>query len=72
MGTQKDSSFNLNKENKQQVNIGAALQGRAVGVLEYAYGNYKVKTFGLVAFSENNPVIPRVNTQQILLRSPLM
>ena len=56
--------LNLNKENKQQVNIGAALQGRAVGVLEYAYGNYKVETFGLVAFSENNPVIPRVNTQQ--------
>jgi len=46
---------NLNSENKEKVNIGSRLLNEIIGVMDYSYGNYKIKAFGLVKFSQYTP-----------------
>lgn len=43
---------NLNSENKDKVSIGSRLMNEVIGVMDYSYGNYKIKAFGLVNFSQ--------------------
>ena len=56
--------LNLNQENKQSVSIGAVLQDKVIGVMDYSYGNYKVKVFGIVQLSETFPVTTGLITQE--------
>lgn len=52
--------LNLNSENMQRVNIGAELLGDVTGIIDYSYGNYKVKVFGIVQFTNAKPIEEKV------------
>ena len=56
--------LNLNQENKQSISIGAVLQEQVIGVMDYSYGNYKVKAFGIVQLSETFPMTTGLKTQE--------
>lgn len=44
--------LNLNKENKTRVNTGSELTEQITGVMDYSYGNYKIRVFGLANTTE--------------------
>ncbi len=46
---------NLNSINKDKVSVGSRLLNEIVGVMDYSYGNYKIKAFGRVNFSQHTP-----------------
>lgn len=54
----------LNPENKQRVNIGARLMSDVIGVMDYSYGNYKIRVFGKVSFSASNPKYPEKDSPE--------
>ncbi len=56
--------LNLNSENKQKVNIGAVLKSDVIGVMDYSYGNFKIKAFGKVDFSETTTEETVLDIQQ--------
>lgn len=49
---------NLNSENKGKVNLGSQLIRGITGVMDYSYGNYKIRAFGLVNIKNQEPVPP--------------
>lgn len=42
--------LNLNKENQEKIHVGASLDKPIIGIVDYAYGNYKVNVFGVASF----------------------
>lgn len=63
--------FNLNNENRHKVNLGSRLTKSVTGIVDYAYGNYKINVFGLADFSDVNPVIEQLdnNSQSLTIVS---
>ena len=53
--------LNLNTENRNKVNLGSRLNKNVTGIIDYAYGNYKINVFGLAEFSEVYPVVEQIN-----------
>ncbi len=43
--------LNLNKSNREKLNIGMQLIDEVMGIMEYSYGNFKVRVFGVPEFS---------------------
>lgn len=56
--------INLNQENTQKVNVGAELLQPITGVMDYSYGNYKIRAFGIVDFSEVDVAAPLLEFQE--------
>jgi len=63
--------LNLNNENRNKVNLGSRLTKSVTGIVDYAYGNYKINVFGLADFSDVNPVIEQLdnNSQSLTIVS---
>ena len=54
--------LNLNSSNTDAVNLGAGLNQKILGIMDYSYGNYKLNVFGRVNFNE--PDFPRGDVVQ--------
>ncbi len=52
--------LNLNNENSAKINLGSRLEESVTGIVDYAYGNFKLNVFGLAHFSESTPEIDRI------------
>ncbi len=53
--------LNLNNENLEKVNLGAGLAESVTGIVDYAYGNFKVNVFGLADFVVSTPEITGIS-----------
>jgi len=52
--------LNLSNENSEKVNLSSRLAESVTGIVDYAYGNFKINVFGLADFSVITPEIDRL------------